>query len=100
MIAPPHIGAFEFVVLASLRTAQLTRGCVPKMPTTHKHTVTAQCEVAAGLVTNAGLQSPDSSPDSESTASRAPDLPEPTGRSQQRVPPTLTSTRAEAAPVL
>ena len=54
MIYPPHIGAFEFVVLASLRTAQLTRGCTPKMPTTHKHTVTAQCEVAAGLVTNAG----------------------------------------------
>jgi hypothetical protein len=53
MIYPPHIGAFEFVVLASLRTAQLTRGCSPRVPPEHKHILTAQREVAAGLVTNA-----------------------------------------------
>ena len=51
MIRPPHIGAFEFVVLASLRTAQLTRGCTPRVPAEHKHIVTAQREIAAGLVT-------------------------------------------------
>ena len=100
MIYPPHIGAFEFVVLASLRTAQLTRGCAPKMPTTHKHTVTAQCEVAAGLVTNAGLPSPDPPTDSESATPREPSRPETTGSSQQPVPPTFTSSRAEAAPLL
>jgi DNA-directed RNA polymerase subunit K/omega len=53
VIRPPHIGAFEFVVLASLRTAQLTRGCTPRVPPEHKHIVTAQREIAAGLVTNA-----------------------------------------------
>jgi DNA-directed RNA polymerase subunit K/omega len=52
MTRPTHMGAFEFVVLASLRTAQLMRGCVPEIPGDHKHAVTAQCEIAAGLVTN------------------------------------------------
>jgi DNA-directed RNA polymerase subunit K/omega len=48
---PSHIGAFEFVVIASLRAEQLMRGCTPKIPTSHKHTVTAQREVAQGKVT-------------------------------------------------
>jgi DNA-directed RNA polymerase subunit K/omega len=64
VIRPAHIGAFEFVVLASLRTAQLTRGCTPKMPTDHKHAVTAQREIAAGLVTSAGPGSAEAHPGS------------------------------------
>jgi hypothetical protein len=43
-------GAFEFVVLSSLRVAQLVRGCTPRVPSTHKHVTTAQLEVAAGMV--------------------------------------------------
>jgi len=52
MTRPPDMGGFEFAVLASLRAAQLIRGCTPKMESDHKHTVTAQREVLAGLVTN------------------------------------------------
>ena len=47
---PPGVGTFEFVVLASLRTAQLMRGCLPKIDGDHKKTVTAQLEVAQGKV--------------------------------------------------
>ena len=102
---PPHIGAFEFVVLASLRTAQLIRGCAPKMPTTHKHLVIAQCEVAAGLVTNAGQES-DALVSSRPTTS---DVPERTGSSQdprtgpasdRLSAPPLTSIRPEPAPLI
>jgi hypothetical protein len=107
MICPTHIGAFEFVVLASLRTAQLTRGCAPRMPTIHKHTVTAQCEVAAGLVTNAGLQSSE-----RRTPGKQADHAESAGTygsfaGPLRVPdgdrgsaPTLTSSRPEATPLV
>jgi hypothetical protein len=98
MTQRPGMGAFEFVVLASLRTAQLTRGCAPKIPTTHKHTVTAQCEVAAGLVTNAGPQWPDRPTDSTTPPMRR--LPGHTGRSQEPVPPTLTSSRPDIAPLV
>jgi len=42
--------AFEFVVVSALRTAQLTRGCTPRVPAGYKHLVTAQLEVAAGKV--------------------------------------------------
>jgi DNA-directed RNA polymerase subunit K/omega len=52
MSLPPNMGGFEFAVLASLRAAQLIRGCTPKIETDHKHTVTAQREILAGLVTN------------------------------------------------
>jgi hypothetical protein len=45
-------GAFEFVVLSSLRVAQLVRGCTARVPSAHKHVMTAQLEVAAGLVGN------------------------------------------------
>ena len=54
VIRPSHIGAFEFVVLASLRTAQLMRGCIPRIQSGHKHAVTAQREIAAGMVVNDG----------------------------------------------
>jgi hypothetical protein len=54
VIRPSHIGAFEFVVLSSLRAAQLMRGCLPRIPTDHKHAVTAQREIAAGVVVGDG----------------------------------------------
>jgi len=48
---PSGVGAFQFVVLASLRAAQLVRGCRPKVDGLHKVTVIAQLEVSAGIVT-------------------------------------------------
>ena len=47
---PPAVGAFQFVVLATLRAAQLTRGCRPRVAGTHKAAVTAQIEIAEGKV--------------------------------------------------
>jgi len=50
---PNGIGAFQFVILASLRAVQLTRGCRPRIDDLHGHknTVLAQLEVAQGKVT-------------------------------------------------
>ena len=48
---PPGMGAFQFVVLATLRAAQLMRGCRPRVDGTHKATIIAQFEVAEGKVT-------------------------------------------------
>lgn len=48
---PPGMGAFQFVVLAGLRAAQLIRGCQPRVDGEHKAIVTAQFEVAEGKVT-------------------------------------------------
>lgn len=47
---PENLSAFEFVVLAGLRAAQLTRGCTPRVEGAHKIIMTAQMEVAAGRV--------------------------------------------------
>jgi DNA-directed RNA polymerase subunit K/omega len=47
---PPGLSAFEFVVLASLRAVQLSRGCTPRVEGAHKRIVIAQLEVASGLV--------------------------------------------------
>jgi len=47
---PDGIGAFKFAVLASLRAAQLCRGCVPRVEGEHSVAVTAQMEVAGGAV--------------------------------------------------
>lgn len=47
---PPGMGAFQFVVLATLRSAQLVRGCRPRVDGVHKLTVIAQAEVAEGKV--------------------------------------------------
>ena len=47
---PTELNAFEFVVLAGLRAAQLTRGCSPRLGCAEKVAVTAQMEVAAGRV--------------------------------------------------
>ena len=45
------MGAFQFVVLSTLRSAQLIRGCRPRVDGVHKKTVIAQIEVAEGKVT-------------------------------------------------
>ena len=50
MHRPAGIGAFQFVVLSSLRAVQLQRGCVPRVEGVHKITVTAQLEVSQGMV--------------------------------------------------
>ncbi len=47
---PVGIAAFEFVVVASQRAAQLMSGCVPRVAPHSKPEVTAQREVAAGKV--------------------------------------------------
>ena len=45
-----EFGKFEFVRIASLRAAQLMRGCTPRVPVGRKNTTTAQREVADGKV--------------------------------------------------
>jgi hypothetical protein len=50
MIQHPGIGTFEFIVLSSLRVAQLMRGCTPRVDAANKRMVIAQLEVAAGEV--------------------------------------------------
>lgn len=52
---PRGIGAFEFVIVASLRALQLTRGCRPRIDGVHKNTVIAQLEVSQGKVVQAGV---------------------------------------------
>jgi hypothetical protein len=47
---PSGVGTFQFVVLATLRVAQLMRGCRPKVEGVHKATVIAQLEVSEGKV--------------------------------------------------
>jgi DNA-directed RNA polymerase subunit K/omega len=47
---PPGMTGFEFAVVSGLRAAQLMRGCTPRVQSTHKLIVTAQLEVAAGLI--------------------------------------------------
>jgi DNA-directed RNA polymerase subunit K/omega len=42
--------AFEFVMVAVLRSAQLKRGCRPRVPASHRSILTAQLEIAAGKV--------------------------------------------------
>lgn len=46
----PDIGAFEFVAVAALRAAQLSRGCRAKVDGDHSIAVFAQREVAEGKV--------------------------------------------------
>jgi DNA-directed RNA polymerase subunit K/omega len=52
---PPGVGAFQFVILASLRAVQLTRGCRPRVDGVHKNTVIAQLEVSQGKVCQASV---------------------------------------------
>jgi hypothetical protein len=53
MYNPPGVGAFQFVVLASLRAVQLMQGCRPRIDGVHKNTVIAQLEVSQGKVVQA-----------------------------------------------
>jgi hypothetical protein len=50
MIPHPGIGTFEFIVLSSLRAAQLMRGCSPRISAANKRMVIAMMEVAVGEV--------------------------------------------------
>ena len=50
MNRPSEMGKFQFVVLSSLRAAQLLRGCLPRIDGGHKTTVVAQLEIALGMV--------------------------------------------------
>ena len=50
---PGASNAFEFVVVASLRAAQLMRGCTPRVDMTGKAVTIAQREVAEGKVVRA-----------------------------------------------
>jgi DNA-directed RNA polymerase subunit K/omega len=43
---PDGMNAFEFVVLSSLRAAQLHRGCTPRVEPSRRVAVTAQHEIA------------------------------------------------------
>lgn len=54
----PDVGKFEFVKLASLRTAQLMRGCTPRVAIGGKPTTTAQREVADGKVSSGPRSGP------------------------------------------
>lgn len=47
---PIGSNAFEFAVVSALRAAQLMRGCTPRIASTQKIIMTAQLEVAAGVV--------------------------------------------------
>lgn len=47
---PDGMGSFEFVALASLRAAQLMRGCTPRVAELHTTAITALLEVAEGKV--------------------------------------------------
>jgi DNA-directed RNA polymerase subunit K/omega len=55
---PANVNAFEFVIVSSLRAAQLMRGCVPRVPPGDKRIVIAQREVAEGMVSRV----PDTTP--------------------------------------
>jgi DNA-directed RNA polymerase subunit K/omega len=47
---PRETNAFEFVRVATLRAAQLMRGCSPRVVPSHRSILTAQLEVVSGLV--------------------------------------------------
>jgi DNA-directed RNA polymerase subunit K/omega len=47
---PPHVNAYEFVVVSALRAQQLLAGCTPRLEGDHSAATMAQMEVAAGCV--------------------------------------------------
>jgi DNA-directed RNA polymerase subunit K/omega len=47
---PREENSFEFVRVASLRAAQLMRGCIALVPVAPKAVITAQREVAEGKI--------------------------------------------------
>ena len=50
VIRPPHLTAYEFVVVSALRAQQLRAGSVPRLSGQHGATTMAQLEVAHGRV--------------------------------------------------
>ncbi len=73
---PPEVGAFQFVILSALRSAQLVRGCTPKVDGIHKPAVTAQLEVSTGRVAQqsgptATLSAPGHVPQDDAVPSRS-----------------------------
>jgi DNA-directed RNA polymerase subunit K/omega len=59
----PASNAFEFVVVAALRSQQLQRGCIPRVVIgSHKKITIAQMEVVAGLVTRLPATVPPAEP--------------------------------------
>jgi DNA-directed RNA polymerase subunit K/omega len=59
---PAGLNAFEFVILAGLRAAQLMRGCTPRLAGTHKNTMMAQMEIAAGKVVRSEVRAAAAAP--------------------------------------
>lgn len=56
MVSRPYqMPAFEYVVVAALRTQQLMRGCIPHFEGEHKATTMAQMEVSAGKIARQSL---------------------------------------------
>lgn len=60
---PVSISAFEFAVVSSLRAAQLMRGCTPRVTAELRPTITAQLEVARGMVSREPLVDAESRPE-------------------------------------
>jgi len=50
IVSDPIVGRFEFVKIAALRSAQLMRGCTPRVSVSGKTTTTARREVASGAI--------------------------------------------------
>lgn len=61
-IRPPHLNAFEFVVVSALRAQQLMAGCTPRLPGIHSAATMAQMEVAGGCIARADVEAPAGSP--------------------------------------
>ncbi len=58
---PSDINSFELVRVATLRAAQLMRGCRPRVAASHRFILTAQLGIAAGKV-HADLRAPGARP--------------------------------------
>jgi DNA-directed RNA polymerase subunit K/omega len=56
---PAALNRFEFVIVSSLRAAQLMRGCTPRVAPGHKLTVTARHEVSQGKIQATRTRLPD-----------------------------------------
>jgi hypothetical protein len=76
---PPGIGAFQFVTLCRLRTAQLLRGCRPRVDGLHAATVIAQREVSEGKVMELAAPAPPRAGDEPDTVGEAPTQDNPQG---------------------
>jgi hypothetical protein len=66
---------FQFVVLSTLRAAQLMRGCEPRVDGAHKAIVTAQLEVSEGRVAQLIDQPDRATLPPAGEEARIPDLP-------------------------